>query len=438
MDFENTQMKVLFITHCSPMAGANRSMLQLILELRDNYGVDPFVLLPEYFGQNRSLKDNLIDNGIPYKETFISFLKKTDHSVYSRWDTIVSYRRIKRLAIELRPYKFDLVHSNSSVMDFGGFLSRELGVKHIWHLRDFGDLDYSLTSVFGKTYERLTYRNAEGFIAISDCIKNHFSKTIFPSKINTIYNGIKSNPNVPLASHKNSKTQFLCAGIYGDAKNQLEILKAADILVNVYHLTDFHVTTVGIGVDSQYAQCLKKFAADHSIEQYVSILGEVDGIAELASTMDVGIMSSHNEAFGRVTVEYMLQNLAVIANDSGANTEIIEHGKSGLIYPHDDFRALAENMRHLIQNELILKCFAVNGHQRAKELFLSSYNTKAIYDYYQEVLLNRDFESNIFSNLLCRFILSFYGGYSYLGIKQYSLRAKLYSSLAAIKSKKNG
>lgn len=420
-------MKVLFITHCTPMAGANRSMLQLILELRDNYGVDPFVLLPEYHGQNRTLKDNLKDNKIPYKESFISFFKKTDHSVYSRWETIISYRKIKRLAKELRPCKFDLVHSNSSVFDFGGFLSRELGVNHVWHLRDFGDLDYSLTSVFGKTYERLTYRNAEGFIAISDCIKNHFSTTIAPSKITTIYNGVNPKPNIPFASHQSTKTQFLCAGIYGDAKNQLEILKAADILVHEFHLTDFHITTVGIGVDGYYAQTLRKYAAEHSIEQYVSILGEIDGIADLASTMDVGIMPSHNEAFGRVTVEYMLQNLAVIANDSGANTEIIENGKSGLIYPHNDYRALAENMRQLILDKSMLISLAGGGRQRAIDHFLSAYNSKAIYKLYQVVLQQRSFCQNALSNCICFLILSFYGLSSYFVLKQYVLRARLYA-----------
>lgn len=419
-------MNILFITHCTGMAGANRSMLQLILELKDNYGVEPFVLLPEYNGQNRTLKDSLMDNGIPYKETFISYFKKVDQSAYSQWDTIVSYRRIKRLAREFLPYNFDIVHSNSSVIDFGGYLSRELGIRHIWHLRDFGDLDYSLNSVFGKTYERLTYRNAEAFIAISDCIKKHFSKTIDPNKITTIYNGINPTPNIPLSLHKNKKTQFLCAGIYGDAKNQMEILRAVDILVNDYHLTGFHVTMVGIGVKGQYAQELKRYATEHSIGQYVSILGEVDGITKLASTMDVGIMSSRNEAFGRVTVEYMLQNLAVIANDSGANTEIIENGVSGLIYSRGDIAALADIMELLIRDKVQLEYIASQGYKRAVSSFLSCYNTKAVYELYEDVQKNTVTSNNYWSNMVCSIIRNYYHVWSYLMLKQYSIRAKLH------------
>ena len=40
-------MKVLFITHYIYMMGANRSMLRLMLELRD-LGVTPIVLLPSH------------------------------------------------------------------------------------------------------------------------------------------------------------------------------------------------------------------------------------------------------------------------------------------------------------------------------------------------------------------------------------------------------
>lgn len=399
------------------MGGANRSMLQLILELRDNYGVEPFVLLPEYRVNSRTIKDYLNDNHINFKESSIRCFKHPAPFAYSRRSVIISYRQVKRLARELQPYNFDLIHSNSSVLDFGGFLSRELRVKHIWHFREFGDLDYTSKCVFGYFYERLTYHNAEAYIAISNSIKKHFCKIVDPKKLTIIYNGIKPNPSIPLSSHRNSMVQFLCAGVYGETKNQLEVFHAVNVLVNELSITDFHLTTVGMGIDGQYAHQLKDFAKNHSIEQYISILGEVDGIAVLASTMDVGIMSSRNEAFGRVTVEYMFQNLAVIANDSGANLEIIEHGKTGLIYSHNDYRSLAYNMKQLIQNQSILTYLANKGQQRACNRFLSTYNTKAIFSLYQDVIQSRTFSSNALSNIVCVLIILFYDIYTFIVIK---------------------
>ena len=39
-------MRVLFITQTQDMSGANRSLLQLIRELRSLHGVEPVVVMP--------------------------------------------------------------------------------------------------------------------------------------------------------------------------------------------------------------------------------------------------------------------------------------------------------------------------------------------------------------------------------------------------------
>ena len=39
-------MRILFITHTNSLDGANRSLLQLVKELRDNHDVTPIVVCP--------------------------------------------------------------------------------------------------------------------------------------------------------------------------------------------------------------------------------------------------------------------------------------------------------------------------------------------------------------------------------------------------------
>ncbi len=379
-------IRVLFVTHCVSMAGANRSMLQLIKELRDDYGVFPFVLLPESYGCDNTLKHYLEQENIRYKESKIVNFKLSQQDADARYVYLEGYDKLKNICDDLRQYHFDIVHSNSSIIDFGAYISSELGAVHVWHLRDFGDLDYSLYSIFGKEYERLVYKKSDALIAISDAIKKHFSRIADSGKIYTIYNGIALKKDVPLAKHDNSITKFLCAGLISEGKNQKEILYALNELVNERHIKNVHVTIIGGGNSSMYAQEMRQYCAERQLGSYVSIEKEIEGISELASTMDVGIVPSKSEAFGRVTVEYMLQNLAVIANDNGANTEIIEHGKSGLIYPHGNHSALADCMQRLIQDKSLLKELAERGRLRAKSHFLSSQNTKAIYALYKRLL----------------------------------------------------
>ncbi len=80
-------MKVLFVTHCTTMLGANRSMLQLIVELRTK-GVEVTVLLPSsvYNNEQNDLTSELEKRNIPYIEAPIYRMKHPN-----RWKSIPYY-----------------------------------------------------------------------------------------------------------------------------------------------------------------------------------------------------------------------------------------------------------------------------------------------------------------------------------------------------------
>lgn len=379
-------MKILFVTHCSTMAGANRSMLQLILELREDYGVEPIVVVPEYTEHENSIDCHLKKFGIPYKRARYGFFKSDVRVPHIFIEHGLSLKEALRISKELKSEGISIVHSNSSVIDFGAYLSSFLGVKHVWHFREYGDLDYSFFSIFGGVYERLIYKSPDAIIAISKSIKDYFFNKTSLDNIFVIYNGIKQNRDAQLSLHLDKKVQFVCAGVYCEGKNQKEILRAARYLTQELGITNFHITFAGIGDDTTYADEMRKYIRDNRLSCYITILGELNGISELVSKMDVGIVPSHAEAFGRVTVEYMMQNLAVIANDSGANCEIIVNGQSGLIYPSGDEHALADSMARLIFHRDELLQLGERGRERALSFFLSDRNTAKIYGLYKSLI----------------------------------------------------
>ena len=68
-------MKILFVTHCNNMGGANRAMLHLMLELR-NSGVEPEVVFPKTRKEpQQSLKQELERYGIPFFEAYYFFYR---------------------------------------------------------------------------------------------------------------------------------------------------------------------------------------------------------------------------------------------------------------------------------------------------------------------------------------------------------------------------
>ena len=346
------RIKVLFVSHTVLMAGANRSMLRLIQELRADYDVDPVVIMPQIHKNYK--KWNL------YKACEEEHIECYSYTYY--WykgkRRLVDYLRYVRnlylfpcICFRMRHQKFDLIHSNGSVIDLGAFLSKVKGIPHVWHLREFGDLDFSIKPYLGKRYEKWVYSYGDAFIAISNAIKQHYLNIISIEKIHLIYNGIVPCSNVPKTTFQHEKIEFCLVGLVSEGKNQLEALKALNILVNKWHIHNSHLTFIGFE-EPIYANTLKEFVVKQNLNEYVTFLGERSDVNELLCHMDVGLMLSNNEAFGRVTVEYMMQGLAVIASDSGANKEIIEDRVSGYIYKLGDDKQLAQ---YLNQKAVVIK-----------------------------------------------------------------------------------
>ena len=67
----------------------------------------------------------------------------------------------------------------------------------------------------------------------------------------------------------------------------------------------------------------------------------------------IGIVSSEYEAFGRVTIEYMLNGMIPIVSRSGANIEIVCDGVNGYLFELNDSKQLAQKIVMVIDNVLV-------------------------------------------------------------------------------------
>lgn len=89
-------------------------------------------------------------------------------------------------------------------------------------------------------------------------------------------------------------------------------------------------------------------AARLGCEDSVRFLGEREDVPELLQALDVLVMPSWEEPFGRVAVEAMAMATPVVVTDRGGPPEYVEHGVSGLLVPpHRPDRLAQETMRLL-------------------------------------------------------------------------------------------
>lgn len=171
-------MNILFVGHEENMNGASRCLIEIIDKLVDKNNI--YVLTAynkgDFFEELKKRKVTIIY--FKYHRWII-----VHSSTHIRWILRKSLTRLQiysdrmniwKLCKELKGYHLDLIHTNTSVVCIGGWLAEQLGVKHIWHLREFGKEDFNMYPVMN---EHRTWKyidtHSDVCIAISDAIKKN-------------------------------------------------------------------------------------------------------------------------------------------------------------------------------------------------------------------------------------------------------------------------
>lgn len=116
------------------------------------------------------------------------------------------------------------------------------------------------------------------------------------------------------------------------------------------------------------------------------LLGEVSeeekiGLMQKAS---VFCLPSRSEAFGITVIEAMAAGCPVVVSDIPALTEIVEHGKTGLVFPVNDERSLADRIITLLSDQTLSQQLSQNAQERASE----KYDWEKIIDCLEKIYLS--------------------------------------------------
>ena len=111
-------------------------------------------------------------------------------------------------------------------------------------------------------------------------------------------------------------------------------------------------------------------------------------ITQKLTNYDVGFNCSVSEGFGRVTVEYMMNEVCPVVSSGGANTELVENGKNGFIYQNNNAGELAKILLLLIENRNYVYEAGVMAKKFAVDNFSMNIHTKKIVNLYNEIVGN--------------------------------------------------
>lgn len=331
--------KILFISHYSELYGANRSLLTLLINIKEKFEI--LVLVPGHGNFSDELEKNNIEYYITPNLFNNYFLWNTENDLSRRififfksliWFLFAKIYICLWLVPKLKRFSpFSYVYSNSSVILLGYTIASKLKIKHIHHLREQPKFDYGINYFLGekKIKEKIKKKSIH-VIAISKQVYNYFD--LKGSNCHVIYNGFPVNKSVKSKVYPDNRINLLIVGLILESKGQRDaIISLSDFLLKN---PNYHLNIVG-GNEDQLVSIVDFLG----LQKSVTLHGFQKNTEKYYNEAHIFIMPSLYEAFGRVTVEALSYGVPVLGlNGKNATAEIVTDKFNGILVDcFDDF-----------------------------------------------------------------------------------------------------
>ena len=384
------KIRVLYLAHDDRMlGGANRSLLNMIQSLDDE--VEAIVVTPRH----AEVYQYFVNAGI---QCLSLPVPQCIHSVSDRlWERIWKFpfrlvkKYIQKKCLLRGLHKYfptqgivDIVHSNTAVVNVGRDVARMLGARHVWHLREYIDLDHGLKLMVTWKSLRKAIAASDATIAVSHSVQSHFLKNAGLFDV-CFYNAVVSQwmegDVLPLTSDR--EKSFLFVGTLSDSKGARDALLA---FVHFYkkHL-DWSLYMVGTG-KADYIEKLHLLCVKYNCDSAVHFEGFCKNPSSYYMRCYAFLMCSGMEALGRTTIEAMNYGCIPIGRDTGGTSEIICNGKTGFLF-HTNAE-LEQRMENVISNSY--DSLRWSAHLFAQKMFTPMVYKKSILDLYRQLLNQPD------------------------------------------------
>ena len=273
-------------------------------------------------------------------------------------------RFIKRVINDINP---DIVHTNIGPLTSAAEVCRELGIPHVWHIREYG-VELGFRIFPSQTwFQKLLYNDKNYCIAITKGIFTYYNMR--DNHDCCIYDGVFPQTNISHAVIKEKKDYILFVGRIEEAKGVKELLEAYVI----FHKKEksYKLMLAG-GYDLEsayYYECLKIIEAN-KLQDYVEFLGVRSDVYELMSHARFLVVPSLMEGFGFITAEAMLNYCPVIGKDCYGTKEQFDNG---LIWTGDEIAFRYQNKNDLVN------CMHKVINDNTDEIVLRAHNVLSNY-----------------------------------------------------------
>jgi len=363
--------RVLFVCHQARLTGAPIALFR-VLEALQHDSSTPFcfrvcVRIPG------PLLQKFVDAGIPFVCSYAVTLALHSWSVRKVWGLIKHYFDFTILLLRYRPH---VVYSNTVDNSIEVMLGRALGAKTIVHVHE-------AESIVSLLLRRLVWSRifTTKYVAVSDYVRRVLRKLLRVDSL-VIYNGlsghrVRHHHEIPVRS--GDKTLAVIGSICPNKGQLLAVEALATLRASGHPVT---LKLVGPSDDLEYAASVQRAALERGLERYVEFVGERS--ENLYRDIDIVLIPSQEETFSLVALEAMAEGVLVVAANTGGIPEVVQDGKTGLLFETGSSKELASRVETAITLPALISEITALAQQRV----LCAFALEKTVDAVTQVILN--------------------------------------------------
>jgi len=394
-------MKVLYVNHTATVSGGERSLLDLL-------GALPEQIQARLAAPRGALQDRARELGLPCTSiagTAGSLRLHPLHTPAALAEMTAAAAQVSRAVAR---HEIELVHANSIRAGIVLGLARlsplpglRLGraVPSVVHVRDCLPPGAASAATL-----RLIAATATTVIANSAYTAESVRTAAPQARLEVVHNPVDLKRFDPLALDRASARARL-----GEAGRR-RVLLGVVAQLSPWKGQDTAIEALGAlqreGIDAQllligsakfveratrfdneaYVSALHELAAREGVAEHVSWLGEREDVPELMRALDVLLLPSWEEPFGRAVIEAMALEVPVIATDVGGPREIVREGREGLLLPPREPARWASAIARLAEDPQLAAQMGRAGRERAQLQFTTERHVRATLDVYERAI----------------------------------------------------
>lgn len=381
-------MRVLYVNHTAEVSGAERSLLSLLAGL-------PHKMAALVATPRGRLADEVQCVGQPTTRIPGTAGSLRLHPVH----TPIALGEMTAAAgfvhVAARRHRADLIHANSirAGIVLGLARSRPASVVHVRDCLPPGSLATATM--------RLIAATATTVVANSQYTARSVRRIAPNARVEVVHNPVDLTRWDPAridrirarADLDGAGKRSLLMGVVA----QLSPWKGQDTAIQALRILcqegiDAHLLLIGSAkfvarstrFDNEgYVHRLHRLVADAGLEDRVSWLGEREDVPELVRALDLLLLPSWEEPFGRALIEAMALNVPVVATNVGGPPEIIADGREGYLVAPREPVAWARAIRRLAEEPERGREMGRAGRRRVQGAFSVEHHVSSMLDVYE-------------------------------------------------------